>query len=514
MASEQLSDNFLPNFLGQTTVRAIDYFGARMSEPFHLSFDIAAPDLGKLRRHAGLRTLTGGRAATRLLDEIFFDDPNFAFRGAPLVIETLRLRRAGLMLPTGEVGSLADCVDPEILMMLDGREAAELRPVFSRRVSCVERHLALDGAHVICVMEVGELSNLTGSVPIARLHFSQAHGQPFRLFELIRDLRKSIGLRLVTTEQAELGYLRLTEAGHRTVRAGRLELAPQMSREAALAAILRSCLGHWLGNEPVIAERGQPDGVHQMRVALRRLRAALSLFRGTMPVAREAWVKSEVKFLAQLLGGGREWDVFLGNTLPPVEAEFADEPGLVTLRRTAENFRDEAYKAINAALGSERYTILLLELYAWVAELQQAPAVAVPGEDIAAFASDKGKRRTAKILRAGRDLSQISVERRHEIRLELKKLRYTGEFFLSLLPSRRVGRTLALVADLQELLGEGNDIATARGLLSRLGTRESGAETIFARGLILGWHAGTAHDRGRRLDRHWRDFADTKSTWR
>jgi triphosphatase len=514
MVSEPLSDGFLPNFLTQATVARFDYVGPRMSEPFHLSFDIAPSDLGKLRRHAELRLLTVGRAATRLLDEIFFDDASFSLRDQPLVIETLRLRRAGLMLPTGEVGSLADCPDPEILMMLDGRDPAALRPVFSRRVSCVERHLALDGANAICVMEVGELSNLAGSVPIARLHFSQAEGQPFRLFGLVREIRKSIALRLVTTEQAELGYLRLTEAGHRLIRSGRLELAPQMSREAALAAILRSCLVHWLANEPVVTQGRRPDGVHQMRVALRRLRAALSLFRGLMPVAREGWVKAEVKWLAQLLGGGREWDVFLGATLPPVEAEFESEPGLTTLRRTAEALREDAYEAIEAAIESERYTVLLLELYAWVAELQQAPAVAAPGEDIAAFATDKGRKRTAKILRAGRDLNQVTVERRHEIRLELKKLRYTGEFFLSLLPSRRVGRTLALVADLQELLGEGNDIATARGLLARLAAHEESAHTALAQGLILGWHAGSSHDRSRRLDRQWRDFAETKSVWR
>jgi CHAD domain-containing protein len=389
-------------------------------------------------------------------------------------------------------------------------DTTHLRPAFGKRVSKIERHLALDGSSIDCVLEVGSLSNSTGSVPIARLRFEVQDGSPFRLFDLIDELRRTVGLRIAVVEPEERGYVSFTPAGPRVVRSGRIELAPLMSREAAYARILRSCVDHWTGNELAAVEARLPEGVHQMRVALRRLRAAISVFKGLMPVAREIWVKEQVRWLARVLGQAREWDVFLADTLAPVEAQLAREPSFDGLRDHAAKKRGDGYRALAASVSSDRYTDLLIELYSWIALLEAAPPMADADHDIVSFAAEKGGRLTAKVLRQGRDLANASAEQHHELRLQLKKLRYASEFFRSLIPSKQFHATVTLIAQLQEMLGTGNDLEVARALLARI----SDPKTARAEGLLLGWYASAAHGRSRDLQRKWQKFVGSKPIWR
>jgi CHAD domain-containing protein len=477
-----------------------------MDQPFTLAFDVAADEVDKLRRHKALRVSTEGRPTTRVEDLTFFADDAAKARTAG--IDSGRLRQAGAGM--FETLSLADCADPEILLGLHGLDTTHLRAAFGKRVSKVERRLALDGSLVDCVFEVGTLSNSSQTMPIARLRFAVQDGSPFRLFDLIDELRQTVALRIAVQEPEERGYASFTQAGPQIIRAESIDLMPQMSREAAYAKILRSCIEHWTGNEVAAVEARLPEGVHQMRVALRRLRAAISVFKGLMPVPREIWVKEQVRWLAGTLGRAREWDVFLDNTMAPVEAHFTDEPGLAMLRERASSRRDEGYRGLGAAVASERYTDLLIELFGWIALLDAAAPMAAAGDDIATFAAEKGQRLTARALRQGRDLVTASVEQRHELRLQLKKLRYAGEFFRSLIPSKHFAVTLSLVGQLQGILGEGNDLAVARDLLAKIG--EPG--TARAEGLLLGWHAAAGSLKGADLHHKWQKFEGARSIWR
>lgn len=480
-----------------------------MDHPFTLAFDVAVDEVDKLRRHKALRGSTEGRPVTRVEDLTFFagDAPDIRMPG----IESGRLRQAGIgMFDEPGGSSLANCADPEILLGLQGLDTTHWRAAFGKRVSKVERRLALDGSSVECVFEVGTLNSASGSVPVARLRFAVTDGSPRRLLDLIDELRRTVALRFAVLEPEERGYASFTQAGPQIIRAEPIELRPQMSREAAYAWILRCCIDHWTGNELAAVEARMPEGVHQMRVALRRLRAALSVFKGLMPVPREIWVKEQVRWLARALGHAREWDVFLGDTLAPVEAHFANEPGLAMLRKRACTHRDEGYRGLAKAVASERYTDLLIELYGWIALLDAAPPEAPAGNDIATFAVEKGQRLTARALRQGRHLMAAPVEQRHELRLQLKKLRYAGEFFRSLIPSKHFNTTLGLVGQLQGILGEGNDLAVARELLTKIGE----PATARAEGLLLGWHAATGCRQGADLHHKWQKFAGAKSIWR
>ena len=98
--------------------------------------------------------------------------------------------------------------------------------------------------------------------------------------------------------------------------------------DRAIQAILRSCLQHWCANEAAALDGSDPEGVHQMRVALRRLRSAFSVFGRLIDPAQRAWLSDEAKTIVNGLGPARDWDVFLAELLAPVRAARQDDAGL------------------------------------------------------------------------------------------------------------------------------------------------------------------------------------------
>src|SRR5205823_7624536 len=102
------------------------------------------------------------------------------------------------------------------------------------------------------------------------------------------------------------------------VHASPVALEDSMSVEAALHRIGRGCISHLLRNEPA-ALSGQAEGVHQMRVAARRLRAALSSLKSMIPAEHYHWTLEELRWLAGMLGPARNWDVFAASLLRPME---------------------------------------------------------------------------------------------------------------------------------------------------------------------------------------------------
>jgi inorganic triphosphatase YgiF len=74
-------------------------------------------------------------------------------------------------------------------------------------------------------------------------------------------------------------------------KAKRVELAKHASVDDAVAVIFAACLEHWTANEAAALSGIDAEGVHEMRVALRRMRAAISDFRKIIPVTQVSWLK-------------------------------------------------------------------------------------------------------------------------------------------------------------------------------------------------------------------------------
>jgi CHAD domain-containing protein len=364
------------------------------------------------------------------------------------------------------------------------------------------------------------LRGAAGELPISRLDLGLESGSPRRLFDLVRELQRSLPLRLSTQTDAERGYSLVGGVEPRALRAATIEIDPEMTVDAALERVIRACLDHLVGNEAAVLEARLPEGVHQMRVAMRRLRSALSLFRKVLPEAQDRWIREETRWLAGVLGSARDWDVFLSETLAPAVAAFPDHPGFERLRGLAEAERADAYDQMQAALRDIRYGALLVELRAWLeASGWREQRVSEYSADLfAPIGSVAGRlieARRRKALKRGRDLGALSPPARHEARKEVKKLRYAFEFFQNLYAGKKVKRFARDLTRLQEGLGRLNDVDTARRLLARLAERDGGRESdvVLAAGLITGWHAGLAERRVGKLGKAWHRLHTQKPFW-
>jgi triphosphatase len=249
-----------------------------------------------------------------------------------------------------------------------------------------------------------------------------------------------------------------------------------------------------LRNQPA-ALAGQPEGIHQMRVAARRLRAALSALKPMIPAEHYQWARDELKWLTAVLGSVRNWDVFASNLLQPVERALPVETDLKRLTEAAERRRTTAYVRAKEAIESQRYTATMLRLARWIeargwrdqpASEQAALLFATIG-DVAPGLIERRWRRTRKRSRQFRKLSQ---EQRHKLRIALKKLRYTIEFLESLFDDDEVKALGKRLKPLQEDLGHVNDVRTAHDLVEELSqhVNEGGSEISRAGGIVLGWH--------------------------
>src|SRR5262249_60536796 len=104
-------------------------------------------------------------------------------------------------------------------------------------------------------------------------------------------------------------------------------LTPDCSRQAAFQAIARACLRQLVANQPATLG-GDPEGLHQMRVALRRLRAAVSLFADMLLAPQTEEMKTQFKWITQELGPARELDVFIKRVVRPVTDGKPNGPGM------------------------------------------------------------------------------------------------------------------------------------------------------------------------------------------
>jgi triphosphatase len=304
-------------------------------------------------------------------------------------------------------------------------------------------------------------------------------------------------------------------------KAERVVLGKNASVDDAIAVVFAACLKHWTANEAAALIGLDPDGVHEMRVALRRMRAALSDFQEIIPAAQVDWLKRETKWLITSLGSARDWDVFLSELLAPVEAARPGDAGLAELRIAAEAERDKGYAGARMAIQSSRYCALLARMRGWLsakAWRQGGNGTRKSLDESAVKLSGRllAKRHKA-VLKLGRDFKKLSPQERHQLRIALKKLRYTAEFFRSLYQKKREKAYFHALAQLQNSLGHMNDIVVADHLLEHLSAaREDqriSAHLSTAVGVVAGWHMHSASSSEHEAEANWHEFCRCDAFW-
>ncbi|MDQ0470871.1 CYTH and CHAD domain-containing protein [Labrys wisconsinensis] len=493
--------------------------------------------LAAIVRAPMLDSLARNRGTVRHLQTTYYDTPDLALRRAGIA---LRIRRCGRQIvqtlklgPGGpgrsrrewEMALAEEALDIEALLpVVPAEVAAVLRrqapaPVCSTRISRQRRLLDLPGGVVELAFDQGLAQAGERTAPIEEIELELKAGGAGLLYGLAQRLSELGPVRLSTVTKAERGHALLGDGPLPAVRTTGSVAGAALSTDEAVAAILREDLNHLLANQPVAEEGRNPDGVHQMRVALRRLRSALALLRPLAPSPALDGLRAEAKWLAGSLGDARNWDVFLADTLPRIAAACPLAEGFEALRLHAEAHREAGYAKVRSALADGRAGRFAIALGAWIE--QRGWRSAVSSEDLAvlaaplpAFAEPALVRHHRKALRRGHGMKRLSVPARHELRLAVKKLRYQFEFFAPLFAGRKQARTYARrLGRLQDGLGRYNDLAATHQLVVALDGDPLPAAGRLALGAIIGWQARDLPEVERVLRRRWRAFRNVGPPW-
>lgn len=369
-------------------------------------------------------------------------------------------------------------------------------PVFVNRSKRSSWMLALpDGTHVEVALDVGELQRGERSVQVRELELEIKDGDPARLFELAQQVHQATPVRIENVSKAERGYALAGEDKPQAVKAAPVSLKRKASLGDALGAILANCLQQMQANErPVLG--GDVEGLHQMRVGLRRLRAALAMVRDL--VALPEPLASDIEWLAAELGEARNWDVFLESVLPGLPLEEAHQPALARVEAAAREEAERHRARVRSAVGSPRYTALVLALAGWIATRgwRQAGLPQDGGlppdplaQKVAKAAPHLVQHASARVRKRARGYDLTRPDSLHKVRIAAKKERYAREFFAALEPGKRAARRHDLLADMQDELGEINDAFVARQLVGQL------RERVPQEAALLGFIEGVLAER-------------------
>jgi triphosphatase len=287
---------------------------------------------------------------------------------------------------------------------------------------------------------------------------------------------------------------------------------------AAAFALVAGHLGGVILHFAPAAASGQdgPEPVHQMRVAVRRLRSAIKVFGRALRCPTVEAADAGLKALAARLAPMRDWDVFLTETAVAITGAFSDEKRLQRLLAAAERRRRGYHEALRAYLGGSEFRGLGIALAClaasqdWHAELDEAQQaeLAVPLDD---FAARELNRRLKKLVQADGHLAGLEPPALHAIRLRAKRLRYAAEIFSMLYPAKATSRYLRRLSKLQDRLGALNDGAVAASLLAELA--ENGGGHAFAIGLVLGFLGANSVRVRARIEQSWDRFRGSDAFW-
>ncbi len=375
---------------------------------------------------------------------------------------------------TGSTFEFSTIEDPALRNRLDALRD-RLEPVFSTNFTRTAWIIHPDpDSEIELALDRGEILAGTRHERICEIELELVRGQPAVLFELARQLQHDLPLRPLSLSKAERGFALLHDRTTAARKADAIHFTPDLVPVEAFRVIALSCLSHLQDNEACwLANPGDMEALHQMHVALRRLRSAWRLFEPMLePTFNTRW-KPFLRTLNLALGRARNWDMLIGELLPHLIAEAADREHGQRLRNDCEQRRKRARRQIRTLLQTTAYAHFSLGLTAELydgsfhgrADTAEAGTTA---HTLTAFASTRLTLAASAAGERARMIDTLDAEERHRLRIACKELRYGVEFFATLYPPETVLAYLHTLERLQELLGLLNDFEVGRKLVASL----------------------------------------------
>ena len=355
------------------------------------------------------------------------------------------------------------------------------------------------------------------TLPLHEVEIELKSGAGADAIEWAKKIALDAKLKLETISKAERCAV-LAGLALPTRRAKPEELTSGTPLDKAIATILSDCLQHYVDYLHPFREERSPHSVHQMRVGLRRLRAALKIFSKSFPESGFRLFADRARDLATGLGDARDCDAFYQLAFGEALAHPNRPSDADILKTGLDRFRSKSYAKATELIESEANLTFILDLQAFI--LQRAWRIngtdahfAILSQPTENYARDTLNLLMLRARKRGKDLLQRSDEERHEFRIALKNLRYNAALFGGLFGSGKARKSwLTDLADLQEILGLQNDLANAQMMLERIKAFAPGEFTGSA-GFVIGWHACQSAEADKRLDKTWKQLKAHKIFW-
>ena len=481
------------------------------------------------------------------LKAVYYDTPKralrrdgFSFRvrqSGTRFTQTVKTESSSDPLRRGEWEAAVSSMTPDIALampLVSDKLRAELErhpvePVFSSDIHRHQRLVDLPSGTIEVALDHGHLTSGDRSLPVSEIELELRSGSPSAIWELALRLAEHGSVKPSIRTKSARGFDLAEDAPPRAPKPPKLRLDPSISLDEAFSEILRSCLLHLLQSLPAAEDGRDPEGMHQLRVALRRLRSALDLMRSVVSLTKLDLMRSvvsltkldlmraEAKWLAGSLSGARDWDVFRQDTLRTVADGCPSVAGFDTLATLADERRASCYNKARLALADRRCSYFVIGLGAWIESRGWRSDVAPEGlaqlaEPAVNFARNILSAQHAKVLKRGRRFKSLPTEQRHRVRLAAKKLRYVADFLLPLCGHAKSAKRFShRLAELQQELGIYNDMATTTSLLADVNAGSTGSSMAAA--AIAGWQAHAMVGVEARLVKAWSEFAGAKVPW-
>jgi inorganic triphosphatase YgiF len=360
--------------------------------------------------------------------------------------------------------------------LMAARRDAPIREVFATDITRIVHDLALDGGAIVEVaIDNGHVRSGEEALLIHELEIELRAGPVAPLYRFASELHEACPLAISSDSKAARGY-RLAFGGRpEAVKAQEIDLPRNVSVAEGFQRIVGSGLGQFIANLPFCSV-DDPEPLHQARVAIRRMRSALSLFDPYLEPGAAGRFEATLKRFGQVLGEARDRDVFVRGLAAEKEQDRQNGAWLDMVIPPIETDRRVAYRGVQALIRSAEPTSFVLALAGWAQSdlwLRPDGGLHLAAEPLRAVVPGMLDRLASKAHKRGRRLEERSLDELHALRKTLKKLRYCAEYCEPLYRHERVRHYQARAKEVLEVLGALNDTVGASTLLERIDTKDA-----------------------------------------